>query len=350
MNHQDIEFPRTQQQRIFELIETIDQGASNPKRIADCVMRLSTYYAENPLGKTPWNEAWCQIAYLAYYYPMNWWRMVVAIDRSKGSGHFSKFEQLVDFGSGLGSTSFAFDFMGIDFPQGDIFIESSKIAIELHQKLVGSNARHSSWSQDSRKLNIDRPTLATFSYSLTELSQLPDWVQHCQGLLILEPATRDDGRKLMQLRRDLLPLGWSAVAPCTHQEPCPLLELTERDWCHDRVFWKQPDWLAKIEDNMPIKNGTLPFSYLFLVRNELALQGKDTNHGRMTGDLQDFKGYSKQLFCRGKDREFVSWQHKIFGKKMQGITRGSLVKYRIGIESKGNEIRPESNDDIKAIE
>jgi hypothetical protein len=350
LNHQDIEFPKALQQRIFELIETLDQGASNPKRIADCVMRLSTYYAENPQGKTPWNEAWCQIAYLAYYYPMNWWRMVVAIDRSKGSGHFSKFEQLVDFGSGLGSSSSAFDFMGLDFPRGGIFIESSKIAIELHQKLVGSNARHFSWSLDSRRLNIDRPTLATFSYSLTELSLLPDWVQQCQGLLVLEPATRDDGRKLMQLRRELLNQGWNVVAPCTHQEPCPLLELTERDWCHDRVFWKQPDWLSKIEEHMPIKNGTLPFSYLFLVRNDGATLEQESNQGRMTGDLQDFKGYSKQLFCRGKEREFVSWQHKIFGKKMSGIPRGSLVRFRVGIESKGNEIRPESIDDIKMIE
>ena len=152
----------------------------------------------------------------------------------------------------------------------------------------------------------------------------------------------------MKLRETFIKDGWNVAAPCTHQQACPLLHESERDWCHDRSPWQQPPELAALEKHMPIKNGTLPFSYLMLTR--LPAQ-HGTNSARMTGDLQEFKGFAKQLICRGPEREFLSWQKRDFKKvDYPERLRGELVILQDGIAKKGNELRPERSCDIRSAD
>jgi hypothetical protein len=220
--------------QLYEAIEIAlaKRGFSyaRPGEIAKAVMELSTFYAKFPKKATPWGEVWCQGAYLAYYLPLNWWRMTHATQRASQVGFFEGLDRLIDFGSGLGSASFAFMEEGISFSQGALNVESSNIAIGLHQELLKNygEGHHGNlkigWSTTlSSTQSIARKTLGVFSYSLTELSKLPAWTERCEALMILEPATQDDGRRLMTLRQQLIENGWHIAAPCTHQEPCPLL-------------------------------------------------------------------------------------------------------------------------------
>lgn len=305
-------------------------------------MKLSTFYARNPSKQTPWDQAWCQAAYLAYYLPLNWWRMSWATMRGQEVGFFEGFRSVIDFGSGLGSATFAFEEQNISFDR-TLCVERSREAIKIHEDIVLHSSRSLDWqtfAPDPKK--IDTGTLAVFSYSLTELEGLPAWAAACDGLMIVEPATQDDGRRLLKLRQTLIDTGWTISAPCTHQMPCPLLVHSERDWCHDRCKWEQPTWLQEIERHMPIKNGTLPFSYL------LARKGDqphcDSSVARMTGDLQEFKGFAKQLICRGPEREFVSFQKRDFKKEYPNFPRGTMVRLRDGLEKKRNELRPKQGD------
>ena len=71
--------------------------------------------------------------------------------------------------------------------------------------------------------------------------------------------------------------------------------------------------------------------------------------GRMTGDLLEYKGFSKQLICRGRAREFVSWQRRDFKKNTPEIGRGDLVRISQGLDVKGNEVRPKFFEDIVKI-
>lgn len=321
-------------------VELAKLGYSNdrPAGLAEAVMRLSDFYVKNPTKQTPWREMWCQAAYLTYFLPLNWWRMSWAIQRGIKVGFFDGVEHMIDFGSGLGSAAFAFSNNGVEFPSGVTCVERAREAIALHQSLAPSSSLLS-WqtgAPDPRK--IKARTLAVFSYSLTELNDLPEWAEACDSVMIVEPATQDDSRRLLKLRQVLLDRGWKMVAPCTHQQACPLLVHSERDWCHDRCTWQQPDWLARIERLIPIKNGTLPFSYLMAKRtSETPLQA---GHARITGDRQDFKGFAKQLICRSSEREFAAWQKRDVGKEYPEFGRGELVSLAHGIEKKGNELRP----------
>lgn len=117
--------------------------------------------------------------------------------------------------------------------------------------------------------------LVVASYALTELpdSQIEAaarslWA-HCGGLLaIIEPGRPRDYQRLMDLRRLLIAEGAQVVAPCPHDDECPL---TGDDWCHFSVR------LQRSRDHMRMKGATLPyedekFSYVVLARPEVELQ------------------------------------------------------------------------------
>jgi hypothetical protein len=320
-----------------------------PHAIADAIMKQSDFYAKNPQKSTPWHESWCQIAYIAYYLPLNWWRLAAATARGLEVGFFDGWDKFVDFGSGLGSASLAFESHGLKFNGGGLSIEISKPAVAIHKELHQGNLIELIWQQGEPKAAaIDSKTLAVFSYSFTELRTLPSWAEQCGGIFLVEPATKDDGRRLLKVRQDLISKGWHVVAPCTHQSVCPLLQESERDWCHDRAMWTPPAELLRLEQHMPIKNGTLPFSYLMLTKEKDQTQFSQPR-ARITGDLQEFKGFTKQLICRSSEREFLSWQKRDFKKQdYPKIARGDLITIKEDIEKKGNELRPKSIEDLVA--
>jgi hypothetical protein len=316
------------------------------REIAKSVMSMSAFYAKHPEKSSPWSESWAQVAYLAYYMPLNWWRLCGVVSRGQQINFFDGFDHYIDFGSGLGSLGMAFDHAGLQFKHGHC-VERSSEAVGFHRKLARSSLTDLEWSSTLPAQAIKPKTLAIFSYSFTELTELPSWVNNCEGLLIIEPSTRDDARRLQQLRSKLLKTGWHVWGPCTHVEPCPLLEKSERDWCHDRFEWIQPDWLKCIEAYMPIKNGTLPCSWLMMRRTPPSQDY--TGKARMTGDLQEFKGFAKQLICRGGQREFVAWQRRDFKKGYPDLRRGEIVFIKEDLILKGNEIRAAHDDDVTLV-
>jgi hypothetical protein len=189
-------------------------------------------------------------------------------------------------------------------------------------------------------------TLAIFSYSFTELEHLPSWVNNCDGLMMIEPSTKDDARRLQALRSELMEHGWFVWGPCTHTAACPMLLAGERDWCHDRFTWRQPAWLKAIEDHLPMKNGTLPCAWMMF--KKIPPNHQAVPLARVTGDLLEYKGYAKQLVCRGSSREFLSWQKKIF-KHYPEVARGDLVRINQDVLTKGDELRLSSEEDLLVL-
>jgi len=333
---------RDEQQRLLKNLG-IDPGDS--KALAASVKQLSDFYVKHPEKSTPWRESWAQVAYLIYYLPLNWWRACGVLRRGQQLNFFEGFDHYIDFGSGLGSVSHALDEMGIRFKSG-LCLEQGREAISHHQALAKDSLTPLSWQSDGSIPVIKPKTLGIFSYSLTELQSLPNWVGQCDGLLIMEPSTRDDARRLQNLRSELMNGGWYVWGPCTHAEPCPMLLTGDRDWCHDRFVWEQPSWLKSVEDCLPMKNGTLPCAWMMFKKIPPAHQVPAM--ARVTGDLLEHKGYAKQLVCRGSSREFLSWQKKIF-KRYPEVERGALVTINQDVVIKGDELRLSSADDLVVL-
>ena len=340
------EFPAAPRLIREELLKDLGVGPQDFKAMAQAVMALSDFYVKHPEKSSPWDETWAQIAYAAYFLPLNWWRLMGVLSRGQQLNFFDGFQHYVDFGSGLGSLGLAFDAGNIKFSSG-VCIERGREAVYMHRRLAKESLTPLEWETKKPALPLKAKTLAVFSYSLTELAKLPDWALTAEGLMIVEPSSRDDARRLQRLRDELITAGWYVWGPCTHAAPCPLLAAGERDWCHDRIPWQQPDWLRQIESHMPIKNGTLPCSWLMLRKDRPPVLPEYA--ARFTGDLQEFKGYAKQLICRGERREFAAWQKKDFKKSYPHFGRGDLVTLRSELLVKGNEIRAANCEDIDGV-
>ena len=182
----------------------------------------------------------------------------------------------------------------------------------------------------------------------TELKDIPrEWLDY-EALIIIEPSTRDDARRLQAERPRLIEAGFSLWAPCPHQDDCPLL-VSDRDWCHDRVHFEAPAWFTAIEKHLPIKNRTLSFSYLAARKkpSPLARATGDQQLARLVGDTLDEKGKSRQALCRSSEREFLAWFPQRFKTKTHiEMSRGSLVRLAPDLEKKQQEVRLKEPDQV----
>lgn len=312
------------------------RAQANSKKIAQDILRLSDFFIQNPSAKTPWSEDWCQIAYVAYFLPLNYLRLHSVVNSGNEVNYFNDLNQVIDFGAGLGA-----GFLNLNKslkPKKSYAIELASEPEQILKSLELDNFAVE-WVRDYSKISPTnrQKSLVCFSYSLTELKQLPDWCFDHEALMIVEPATREDGRKLLQTRDQLIKKGYSIWAPCTHQENCPLLTESKTDWCHDRVHLQMPEWFLEIEQHLPIKNSTVTMSYLLARKSP----PPPTNKVRITGDLLKEKGKDRQLICRNQSREFLSWMYK--NKLQQSeIPRGILIDQPQDFEKIANELRLKS--------
>jgi hypothetical protein len=314
-----------------------DQGTSlaAASQLAESVKKLSDFYIQKPNAATPYEQQWARQAYLCYFQVLNWVRCAAVVQRGINVGFFSELNRWIDFGSGLGAASFALESaLPQQFAAG-LCIERSSLAISMHRSLRRASGLASAIEWGDAPINAAPQTVAMFSYSLTELSDLPKWALSCEALMLIEPATHQDGRKLQALRSRLMEKGFSIWAPCTHALACPLLTASERDWCHDRVAWDMPAWFAAIQKHLPIRNETLTFSYLLARKKPAPTWPEGT--ARLTGDLKKEKGAARQMVCRGEAREFLSWQKRDGGPP--DWPRGARVFVDPKAAKKSNEIR-----------
>lgn len=323
--------PEWLESAISKVLKNWNLGVHDSKRISEAVLKMSDFYIAQPEAQTPWKETWCQIAQVAYFLPLNFLRSQSVFVEAQARKFPLAEGELLDFGSGLGAGSYPWI---CGFPGPVTFVERSAEAQKLHQQIL----QHSGFKNrfhwiSERDIRNQKNRTALFSYSLTELSKAPDWVKECESLIWIEPSTRDDGRKLLEKRRDLLAHGFSMWAPCPHQEGCPLLEDSKTDWCHDRIHIKMPKWFLEIEQNLPMKNQTLTFSYLLASRKPSPV----LNQWRMVGDQLEEKGKTRQLLCRNSRRQFLAWMHR--NGPVPDVPRGVLIDIPEKFEEKSNEVR-----------
>lgn len=311
-------------------------SAFHPKQTAQAVLQASDFYIQNPLGSTPWNVPWMQMAQVYYFMPLNTIRCMMVAAEAERLGFFDGLESSYDFGAGLAAGSLAlqsilkktdFIYKCYDTSDWPVQFVNRALATQRHWKELQS-------FQPQNLKNLHQMMILC-SYSITELESLPPWMLQAQALMIVEPSTQQDGRSLMQTRQKLIEAGFSIWAPCTHQEVCPLLAQSKTDWCHDRVHLQQPSWMQEVETHLPMKNRTITWSYLLAKK---ALPPKSLSQGlRTVGDPLVQKGKTRQLICRGSDREFLAWMDR-HGEAQQ-IPRGVLMEAPTAAQKVSDELR-----------
>lgn len=306
---------------------------TNAQTLATHVKKLSDYYLIAPGSATPWDKDYALPATLAYFMPLNAVRLAEVFREAKRFLPQESISEIWDFGSGLGTTQWVLEDQDWLEPRPLYSIEISPQASRVHQQIQDLGAK---WKSEPKRSATPKPgALAVFSYSFLEMQKaLPD-LKAFDHWLILEPSTRERGRALMEWRSHFIAAGVEPLAPCTHNMACPLLIHSPRDWCHMRVHFEGPVWWQEIEEHLPMKNRTLTYSYL--LASKTVRDTKFRGAARVIGDTLAEKGKTRQMICRGPEREFFSWLHK--NGEPPFIPHGSLVKDFGTPEIKGGELR-----------
>ncbi len=322
------QFPTALSNWIDQQLRALGFNINQSQQLAKAILQVSNDYQEVS-STTPWKDTRTYAAYLSYFFPLNYIRTLKVLDEGKKWGFFNDIEQVVDFGCGPGTSTKAMlldsDISVDRFHGVDIFSDLKALYLTTH-----GQSTHLSFGSSVPKVK-ERGSLLMASYAFNEMSDLPPWLFNFDKIMILEPSTKQAFPKLLEARNSLLEKNYDIVAPCSHVHQCPLSN-SKKDWCHDRVYWQQPEWFQKIENALPIKNSSLTFSYLLASRTALPRP----KFGRIVGDAMVEKGKTRWMICQGPEREFLSFL------KRQGeapkIYRGDRVQLDV-FEKRGDDIR-----------
>lgn len=186
-------------------------------------------------------------------------------------------KSLLDVGAGPGTATWA---ASEAFASLESFtlLDANAALHDLATGLAQSRIRFSTMrydSGDAHKLLAAAPEadLVVASYVINELSEagraaLADamWAKTRDMLLVVEPGTPAGYARIVDLRARLIARGAHVIAPCPHDDECPL---TKPDWCH---FTQR---LQRSRAHKHLKGADLPyedekFSFVVLSRAPLA--------------------------------------------------------------------------------
>ncbi len=302
--------------------------------LAKDVVRLSDFYVQNHGARTPWNKPSAIRAYAVYFLPLNVARLQSVWTEVQRFIQQQQINEIWDFGSGLGATHWMLEDQDFLSPRKLVCIEADDKAVERHKLL--KNKMGSRWEPEFNVPVKPGPkAMAVFSYSFLEMRELLPPLENFAHLLIVEPSFKDTGRALMQWRTNWIQAGFTPLAPCTHALACPLLAQSGKDWCHQRILLTPTPRFEQLQRHLPMKNTSLTYSYLLL--SQLVESPAYRGATRVIGDTLHEKGKTRQMVCRGPEREFLSWLDR--DGEAPFIPHGSLIPDLGEVEIKANELR-----------
>lgn len=246
-----------------------------------------------------------RLAYLLSFMPPNAARMAGIWGELHRLGfQFKEAEdefRAIDWGTGPGSAVLGIEVaekitsLGLPSTLSVALIEKQKALLDIAQEWLEHwfESRNDDWSirKFHRTIDFAEPLLPrsapkfhlwTMSYVLNESplfgtdsmarNLLHAWENHLEedGLVILvEPALKEQSRKLLSLRRELIlsieakKLGYRVLLPCLGHQACGALAQAE-DWCHEEIVWWRPPLLKKLDEMTGLDRKALHFSYLVI--------------------------------------------------------------------------------------
>lgn len=323
----------------------------NFSKLSASVLRVSDLFLEGAgtkESKTPWADTELRRAYLSYFFPLNTLRVMRVLDEAKNRGFLEGIDHVIDVGSGPGTVELAFSLSGLLGPGGAA--DNRTLRFENYEPFPEAHKVHAAWNpqvefvDQLKPSSKDNKTLYVLSYSLNEMTEWPRALDSAEAVMIIEPSMRDHGRRLMEVRQQLIDKGFSLWAPCTHQLACPLLTKTKTDWCHHRFAIAPAPWFEKLEEHLPMKNNTLTLSYLLARKAQKvpATVSANTTRSRVIGDTLFEKGKTRQMICRRDEREFLSFLTR--QGDWEGLPNGSIVELPTNLTQKAAEVRLDKAD------
>lgn len=225
---------------------------------------LSTAFTEGrkELPQNYLNKKEFRTAYLLYFTLINAVKVFHCLQQAAPFLPKTGPLRILDIGAGPGTTAFAASYFFGDRPVEIFAIEQnrsiSKDALQMFQNFR-TNPEHrltikNSPFTEKTRIPGKRFHLAVAANVLNELQahQHPGFVQnilkHADLFISIEPALQKITHQMMRLRDLIVADRMAAVlAPCLHQQSCPMLRHNFRDWCHFYIDWECPEVIRHLE-------------------------------------------------------------------------------------------------------
>lgn len=270
-------------------------------------------------------------AYAAFRLPATFAAVYSVLAEVKGCLSDWRPETCLDVGAGPGTAAWAVTMVWQDLSRVTL-LEREQSMIELGRRLFAqstSSALHrAEWMQvdvtDTWLCGLQDLVIA--SYVLNELPEKKTrefaerlWQSTKGVLVIVEPGTPAGFIRIREVREHLLSFGAATIAPCPHDEPCPL---AEDDWCHfsERV--------SRSRLHRQVKAGELSYedekySYVCLSR-----QRGEGIAGRVLRHPQTRKGYIELDLCtpEGISHKVVTRKDKEGFRRAKDLKWGSAIR------------------------
>ncbi len=310
-----------------------DELASQPiKKMAAAVAELSHRYragASSGAGafiRSP-EEA---VAYAAFRLPATYAAVTSALGQVQACLPHWTPRTLLDVGAGPGTAMWAAVNFWLNNHQVTL-VEREEAMIALGKRLAARAALVS--FQQARWLRADLAgmweaaphDLVVAAYLLGELAEEKSAVllqklwEISQGvLLIVEPGTPAGFARIRKARQQLIAAGALVIAPCPHNEPCPM---PENDWCH---FAQR---VARSRLHRQVKGGELSyedekFSYVALSR-----MGRTAIPGRIIRHPQIRPGHIHLKICtpQGLTNTTITRKDRALFRQARDVRWGSVL-------------------------
>ena len=120
-------------------------------------------------------------------------------------------------------------------------------------------------------------------------------------MLLVEPGSRENSRELHELK-DNMPK--RPFLPCLDERPCGAL-VNPKDWCHEEVAVRFPDWLNELGAHAGLRKESVLFSYAFFsTTGTYPLAGR----WRMVSQRLERKGQTECWMCTPPGKRIVRAQ------------------------------------------
>lgn len=253
-------------------------------------------------------DAAAALAYAAVRMPATYAACVRAFDLAAGSVPDFAPRVHLDLGAGPGTAALAARAVWSTI-ESQTLVEPN-----LHLRTLGAGIVADmveagpvvSWRTDRIEVlgEVNAPAdLVTLSYVLAELSEaeIESRLNGLRGglerlLVIVEPGTPQGYERVLSARKWLLAQGAKIVAPCPHDQPCPL---RKPDWCHFSVR------LQRSAAHKALKDADVPYEdepFAFVVASfdpELRIVRPAA---RLLADPVLEKGFGDLVLCAGDGR------------------------------------------------
>jgi ribosomal protein RSM22 (predicted rRNA methylase) len=266
-----LELPAQLRQAVDELLE--DTPLADLKAAAKTLSER--YRAETRDGRLHMAADLSVQAYLATRLPATYAAVRASLDAIDEARADWTPASLLDIGAGPGTVLWA-AFDAWPELQRATLLEASAAARRIGERLAGELSLPVDWKSGDATIDLDElqpAELVTAAYVLDEIvpSSLPKlierlWQLSADTLLLVEPGTPAGWQRILAARSQLIDVGAHVLAPCPHQQPCPLVA---PDWCHfaRRVARSRLHRLAK-DAEVPWEDEK--FIYLAATREKLA--------------------------------------------------------------------------------